>query len=155
MIQRMAAALQSMLTRGKVVSSRVSDRTMLQITGLHGVVQQEVELLLPPGFSARPVAGADIALFQVMARGDHVVAFGGDSVGQAQADLQPGEFGLSDGTNRVIFRNGFLELAHETKVRVVTPRLECTGAVVANCDSGSVGLTTHTHIHGPSPDPNS
>lgn len=146
MLDRLAAALQSMLTRGKVTDARVGPRTLLQITGLDGVVQQEVELLLPPGYSARPVSGSDVLLAQVMGRGDHVVALGGDTAGHAIADLAPGEFGFSDGTQRVVFRTDHLEFTSPFKVRMDTPRLECTGAIVENCDTaGFVSLGTHTH----------
>jgi phage gp45-like len=149
MLDRIASAIKSAITRGKVANTRVGPRTFLQITGLDGVVQQTVELLLPPGYSARPVVGADLVLLQVMGSGDHVVALGGDMAGNAIADLAPGEFGLSDGTQMIIFRVGnMIQIKSPTKVRIESPLLECTGAIIADCDSGSVGLTTHKHGTG-------
>ena len=146
--------LKSLISRGKVTDTRVGPRTLLQISGLDGVTQQVVEILLPPGYSARPLPGSDVLLMQVLGQADHVVALGGDMTGNAITDLKPGEFGLSDGTQRVVFRVGqFIELNSPTKVRVVSPRLECTGDIVAQCDGTYHTLTSHTHSHGTAPDP--
>ena len=123
MLTGLFSMLQGMISRGKVTNTRIGPRTLLQITGLDGQTQQVVELLLPPGYSARPVAGADLLLLQVMGQADHVVALGGDSAGAAITDLAPGEFGMTDGAQRVVFRIGqYLELTSPTKVRVVSPR---------------------------------
>lgn len=148
-LDRLAAAIKNAVTRGKVSNARVGPRTLLQITGLDGVTQQVVELLLPPGYSARPLAGADLALFQVLGSGDHVIALGGDMAGNAIADLAPGEFGLSDGTNMMIVRSNMLHLVSPTKVRVESPRFECTGEIVENCDASGASVTVGTHHHLP------
>ena len=154
MLTGLFSMLQGMISRGKVTNTRIGPRTLLQITGLDGQTQQVVELLLPPGYSARPVAGADLLLLQVMGQADHVVALGGDSAGAAITDLAPGEFGMTDGAQRVVFRIGqYLELTSPTKVRVVSPRLECTGDIVAQCDGTYHTLSHHTHSHGTAPDP--
>ncbi len=145
MLDRLASAIRSAVTRGKVTQSRVGPRTLLQITGLDGVVQQTVELLLPPGYSARPIAGSDIALLQVLGSADHIIALGGDTAGNAIQDLAPGEFGLTDGTQSIVIRTGYIQLISPTKIRVESPLLECTGEIVANCDTASVTLGTHTH----------
>ena len=127
---------------------------MLQITGVDGVSQNTIVLLLPPGYSARPLKGSDLALLQVMNSGDHVVALGGALAGHVIADLDLGEFGLTDGTQMVVFRTDHLELTSPTKIRCVTPRFEVTGEVVSHCDTGSVGLGTHKHAEtGSRPEP--
>ena len=154
MIQRLANKVRSALLRGKVQTARIGARTLLQVTGLDGQVTQEVELLLPPGYSARPLQGADVTLHQVMGTADHVVALGGDMAGHGIPDLNPGEFGLSDGTNTVVFRSAAaaggpcLEFSHATKVRIVAPLLECTGDIRAQCDGAWVSLPAHTHGSG-------
>lgn len=145
MLDRLASAIRSAVTRGKVAQSRVGPRTLLQITGLDGVTQQMVELLLPPGYSARPVSGADIALLQVLGSADHIVALGGDMVGNAIQDLAPGEFGLSDGAQMIVIRTDHIQLVSPTKVRVESPVFQCTGEITANCDGASVTLGTHDH----------
>lgn len=142
------------VTRAKVTGSKTGRRTMLQVSGLDGVKQNTVELLLPPGYTARPSAGGDLLLLEVCGSSDHVVAIGGESTGHGVADLQPGEFGLSNGGHTIVVRAGFVEIKSSAKVRIDAPLLECTGAIVANCDSAKVGLTTHTHAHGAHPDSN-
>jgi len=142
------------VTRGKVVGSKIGPRTLIQITGLDGVSQNTVELLLPHGFSANPARGSDVVLFEVLGSSDHVVALGSDMAGNAIADLAPGEFGLSDGANKIIVRGTFVQIISPLKVRVEAPRLECTGEIVARCDGAFVQLSAHTHDHGDPPDPN-
>lgn len=149
MLERLAAALKNAVTRGKVVQSRVGPRTLLQITGLDGVVQQTIELLLPPGYSARPAADADVALLQVMGTGDHIVAVGGDLAGTAIADLAENEYGLSNGTHMIIVRNDHLELVSPTYILATTPQFRCTGEFIQGYGTGNTTtLGTHTHPPG-------
>jgi phage gp45-like len=149
-MDRLGNAIKTLVTRGKVAGAVVGPRTLMQITGMDGVTQQVVELLLPPGYSARPVAGADLLLLQVMGSGDHVVALGGDLAGGAIANLAPGEFGLSDGTQMVVFRVGnMIQMISPTKVRVEAPVLECTGQIIANCDAAGASVALGTHLHPP------
>jgi len=147
------AQLRSMITMGKVAGTKVGPHTLMQITGLDGVSQQTVLLLLPPGYSARPLPGSDLALLQVLGSGDHVIGLGGAQEGHAIADLVPGEIGLTDGTQMVILRTDHIQVVSPTKVRFECPRLECTGEIVARCDGNSVSLTTHRHAGGAVPDP--
>jgi phage gp45-like len=153
MIARVAAAVRNLVTRGKVTKSIVGARTLLQITGLQGEVKATVELLLPPGYSARPKPGADVTLFQVLGSRDHVVALGGDSTGQVIADLAEGEFGLTDGTRMVIFRHDHLHMTSPTYVLIDTPTLRVTGDILDNCNSQTrtiAGMRTvyDAHRHG-------
>jgi phage gp45-like len=139
------------VTRAKVTGAKIGPRTLLQITGLDGVAQNTVELLMPHGFTCNPVVGSDVVLLQVLGSSDHVVALGGDLAGNAETDLAPGEFGLTDGTNKVLFKGGYLQLISPVKVRVDTPLLECTGEIKANCDTTFVTMTQHIHAGGPVP----
>ena len=142
MFERLASAVRSMVTRAKVQQTVVGPRTLLQITGLEGEVKQSVELLLPPGYSARPLAGADLVTFQVLGSRDHLVALGGDMAGQdAIADLAPGEFGLRDPNGQmVVFRGGYLQLVTPTYVKMTaaqyveidTPLLKVSGEIIDN-----------------------
>jgi phage gp45-like len=101
--------LRSMVTRAKVVQSGVGPRVLVQVQGLDKE-QWTVELLHPPGMSARPRRGADVVLLQVLGSRDHVVAIGGDSVGGSIKDLAEGEVGISGFGARVVFRADRLEI---------------------------------------------
>lgn len=129
MLDRLAAAIKNAVTRGKVADTRIGPRTLLQVTGLDGVTQQVIELLLPPGYSARPLPGADIALAQVLGSGDHVVALGGDMAGTVIADLEPGEFGVTNGTEMIVVRTDHLQLVSSTTILCQAPTVQCTGNV--------------------------
>ena len=148
MFDRLASAVRSLVTRGKVAASTVGPRTLLQISGLDDEVKTSVELLLPPGDSARPAAGADVVAFQVLGSRDHLVALGGDTAGaDAIANLAAGEFGLRHGATgaQIVFRNsGVHEITGATWI--VTGDLHVTGAVIAGYGGADqVGMQTHTH----------
>ena len=141
--------------RAHVVSSRVGSRTIVQVQGLDGEAKRWVELLLPPGFSARPAPGSDVLLLQVLGDPGHIVAVMGDGVNTDPiSDLAEGEFGTKSPEGQIVHRTDHIEITATTKLRVIAPRLECTGDIVAHCDSGHVGLSTHTHAHSVVPDPN-
>jgi phage gp45-like len=140
-LARLASAVRSLVTRAKVTAAAVGSRTLLQISGLQGEVKTTVELLLPPGYSARPLAGADVVVFQVMGTRDHLVALGGDNAGaDAIAGLAPGEFGLRNAAagTQIVFRNtGKVE---------ITGDLHVSGAVIAGFGTADqVALQTHKH----------
>jgi phage gp45-like len=146
MLDGLLSTLQGMICRGKVTNTRVGPRTLLQITGVDGQTQQVVELLLPPGYSARPIAGSDVLLAQVLGQADHVVALGGDNAGSTISDLAPGEFGLTNGTQRIIVRGGFIEIDSPTYVLMTTPQLRVTGSIVQGYGtSNTTDVGTHTH----------
>ena len=147
-------ANQSQVTLGKVVGAKSGPHPLLQITGVDGVSQQTVTMLLPPGMTARPAVGADLVLLEVLGSSDHVVAIGGARAGQGVGDLAPGEFGFSSGGQTIIVRSDHIQIVSPTKVRIETPLLECTGKIVSLCDGASVTLDTHLHGGGPAPDPN-
>jgi phage gp45-like len=151
--------MRSQVTRAKVASAVVGPRTLLQVVGLDGEVKTTVELLLPPGYSARPAAGADVTVLQVLGMRDHLVAVGGDAVGATIADLAPSEFGLTDGQQTVIFRTDHLEMNTPTYVKISageyveidTPLLKVSGDIVDKfaTNSHSVGdLRAAYDAHG-------
>ena len=112
------STLWSMITRGKVASATVGPRTVLQVTGLDNETFNGVELLLPPGYVARPAAGADVMILQCNGTRDHKVAIAGDTVGQVQSDLQPGEFGFSGFGSIIIFRQNQLQVKSTLPINV-------------------------------------
>lgn len=112
------SSLLSMITRGKVASATVSERTVLQVTGLDNEAFGGVELLLPPGYVARPAEGADVLILQCNGTRDHKVGIAGDTAGQTQADLAPGEFGFVGFGATIIFRQGKLAVTATIPVDV-------------------------------------
>lgn len=114
-IGRVWSVLRNLVTRGKLIQSRYNaagTRTMLQLGVLQGEIHDSVELLLPYGFSAKPVgASADFLLFQVNGNRDHKVALGGDDPALRIPDLQGGEFGLRNTRgSQVVMRNNKIEV---------------------------------------------
>ena len=99
-IARLGSAVRSMVTRATVQQSGVGARVLVQVNGLNNETYA-VELLHPPGISARPVRGADVVLLQVLGSRDHVVALGGDTTGGSIPDLAEGEVGLSGFGSRI------------------------------------------------------
>ena len=106
MIERVVNMVRAVVTRGKIVAAAIGARTVTQVSGLDNETLNGIELLLPPGYSARPSAGADVLLLQVLGSRDHMVALGGDFAGVDMiAELAPGEFGLRHATGaRIVFR---------------------------------------------------
>jgi len=142
----MSDRMRSQVTRGTVTLSTVGPRTLLQLTGLEGETIDQVELLLPPGYSASPAGGSDVAVLQVLGSRDHLVALGGDTVaGDQIGDLAAGEFGFKRGASQVVFRNtGTVEITAVTTL--ITGDLHVTGQVIQGYGgSDQVGLGTHNH----------
>src|SRR3954467_2700602 len=134
-LARVASALRSMVTRATVQQSGVGPRIVVQVAGL----DQEtfaVELLHPAGISARPRRGADVVLLQVCGARDHLVAIGGDGVGDSIPDLAEGEVGISAFGARVVFRTNKLEVTATTHPVTVTAgaglTANVTGTAIVN-----------------------
>lgn len=146
-LARLANTLRNTVSRAKVTEAAIGPRTVLQLTGLDNEAFQSVELLLPPGYSAAPVAGADVALFQVLGQRDHKIALGGDNAaGDAIADLAAGEFGLRNaaaGTQIVMRNTGTVEIT--ALVVLINGELRATGDVIANTGTAQVSLINHQH----------
>ena len=141
---RAPAVLMSVVTRAKVAAARVAGRTLLQLTALDQETFSNVELLMPPGIVALPLADADPLLLQVNGTRNHKVALGGDSTADAVKDLQPGEGGMARRTGqRVLQRAGWTEVIDPAEIRLVAPVL------LWSPDGGETfyRLTTDVHTH--------
>jgi phage gp45-like len=136
-------AVRLMGARGKVAQSAIGPRTLLQVTRHEGETFNSVELILPPGYAARPLAGSDLLVFQVGGLADHKVALGGDNTADTVADLQPGEFGIATAGKRVILRKGYVEIVDPVEIRLVAPLLHWSPDGVT-----FFKLTTEQHTHG-------
>jgi len=122
-LDRIGAALRAIVTRGKVTQSRIGARTLLQVTGMDGETKQTIELLLPPGYVARPSVGADLILLQVLGQRDHLVAIGGDATAATVNDLADGEVGLKCGNHIVILRQDKVEIRSTDRIDVRAPKV--------------------------------
>ncbi len=117
--RRALAAVHSLVSRGRIVSSGVTgNRTVIDAKLLSGEARQALELLWPMGFSARPTGG-DILSLQITP--DHHVALGGDDPALRIADLEPGEFGFRDARGtQIVWRVAGLEIASPLPVTVTS-----------------------------------
>lgn len=151
MFERIADALRNAVTRGKVAQTAVQARTVMQTTGLDNETFNGIELLLPPGYSARPAAGADVLHLQVLGSRDHVVAIGGDSTGgDAITDLAAGEFGLrhaASGAQIVMRSTGVVEIT--AAIVTMSGDLRVAGEVYRGYGGADqVSLGGHKHKQG-------
>jgi hypothetical protein len=106
----LAAQIRSIVVRGKVALSKVSGRTLLQVTALDDDVHDQGELVLPPGYVALPKAGADVLELQISGQASHKVYIAGDHTDDAVVDLKTGEYGISSTGQSVILRVSGTEL---------------------------------------------
>ena len=143
-LARLGQALRSMVTRAIVQQSGVGPRIVVQVAGLDNEVFA-VELLHPAGVSARPRRGADVVLLQVCGARDHVVAIGGDNVGDAVPDLAEGEVGISAFGSRVVFRTNKLEVTATTHPVLVT----AGNGLTANVTGAAIVAATTIQLNAP------
>lgn len=136
----------TLITRGKIQQARIGARTLLQITGLDGEVFNNVELLLPPGYVANPVAG-DVTLLEANGVRSHVIAACGDNTADTVANLQPGEFGLSaGGTRTILFRVDGIHIVDTAKIVLQAPVLQWTPD---GTTFHTLATDAHTHKYNP------
>jgi len=130
----LANAVRGMVLRGKVLRAALNPRRTLLQLGIRGDETKDgVELLLPYGMSALPLAG-DALAFAVMGLRDHVVALCADDPALRIADLQPGEFGFRDARGQqVVFRLD--------RIEVTTP-LKLVGSIGGDLDLTVGGAVT-------------
>ena len=130
-LRRLGNAVASTVTRAKVSTATIGPRTMLQVTGLDNEVFDDVELLLPFGMVALPVAGSDVMLFQVNGSRDHKVALMGDNTGDVVATLGPGEIGFSRNGQTVLLRANGVEVVTPLAINLAAPTTTAGGNLVA------------------------
>ena len=110
---------------------RLDNVPVLQIHGLasHAAVNADAMAVFIGGDRSNPV---------IVATGDQAMRLRG---------LKSGEVALYDGRGNVVklADDGTIQITCPNKVRIVCPRLEVTGDVVANCDGAAISLVTHRH----------
>jgi phage baseplate assembly protein V len=173
-VDRLARRVLLVIGRGRVSApvddSGVVQQLQAQINGLETI--DGLRRLAEFGFTSVPPQGADVAILFVA--GDRsngiVVATGHQS--SRPTGLQPGETMIytQDGKQIYLTASNGVKIAANgqavevdnattvtinaaTKIRAVTPRLECTGDIVDNCDKNSESMssmraTYNGHDHG-------
>lgn len=156
-LDRMAARMRSLVTRGRVVSAALNPkRPLIQLTGLAGETKTQVELFVPMGMSVHPAGGEDVILLQVNGSRSHLIALFADNPALRIADLEPGEFGHRD-TNgqQIVFRKDRLEITSPQKLVVnITGDAEITvgGKLTASAQhfdlDGNLNVDGNLNIDG-------
>jgi phage baseplate assembly protein V len=137
-LQPVKNRLSNMIARGTI--GTIGDGSKLQ-TGQVNLMADEVkdgvERFQQYGFTSVPLAGAEAVVVFPGGTRDHGLIIAVDDRRYRLAGLQGGEVALytDEGDKIVLKRGGIIELTAATKVRMVTPRLECTGDIIDNCDS--------------------
>ncbi len=158
-----ARRLRLLVSRGVVRG--VADASRLQTVQLDLLADEardNVERFQAYGFSGHPLPGAEAIVVAVGGSRDHLVAIAVDDRRYRPTGLQPGEVCVYDdlGSRITLKRGGVIEIVAQTveilastKVRVVSPLLECTGEIRDLCDTpGGSSMSdmreaynTHTH----------
>lgn len=143
---------------GRAVVSLVKDGLKLQglqVTLLADEVRDEVERFQQYGFTSHPHPGAEALVVCVAGNRDHAVVVAVDDRRFRLKGLQQGEVALytDQGDKVVLKRDGVIELTASTKVRIVSPLVECTGdvdvagTVTAGVDVVADGISLVGHVH--------
>lgn len=143
---------------GRAVVSLVKDGLKLQglqVTLLADEVRDDVERFQQYGFSSHPHPGAEALVVCVAGNRDHAVVVAVDDRRYRIKGLEQGEVALytDEGDKVVLKRDGVIELTAATKVRIVSPLVECTGdvdvagTVTAGVDVIADGISLVGHVH--------
>ena len=113
----------------------------LQISLLADEVRDDVERFQNYGFTSHPLAGAEAVAASVAGNRDHVLVIAVDDRRYRLRGLAAGEVAIytDEGDKVVLKRGGTIEVTAATKVRLVTPLVECTADlhVAGNITSGT------------------
>lgn len=156
-LRPMAQRLQLMISRAVV--ALVGDGTRLQslqVQLLAGEARSDVERFQQYGFTSHPHPGAEAVAASVAGNRDHVLVLAVDDRRYRLRNLAQGEVALytDEGDRIVLKRGGVVEVHAATKVRLVTPLVECTGNVTvagtltAAVDVVADGVSLVGHVHG-------
>lgn len=105
----------------------------LQISLLADEVRDDVERFQNYGFTSHPLPGAEAVAASVAGNRDHVLVIAVDDRRYRLRGLAAGEVAIysDEGDKVVLKRGGVIEVTAATKLRLVTPLVECTGALHA------------------------
>lgn len=153
----LAQRLQLMIGRAVVLLADDSTKMQsLQVSLLADEVRDPVERFQNYGFTSNPIPGAEAVAASVAGSRDHVVVIVVDDRRYRLMGLEQGEVAIytDEGDKIVLKRGGTVEVTASTKVRLVTPLVECTGNVTvagtltAAVDVVGGGISLKGHRHG-------
>ncbi len=131
--------------------TRFRPRVSIAESQLDAEVKNNVELLMPYGFTAMPDAG-DVLLVSVGGVRDHQVALGADNTALRIADAKATELGHRDVRGQqIVLRVDRIEITSPLKVVVTAPQvlIAASGQTAAPISLGSLvdWCATHTHMN--------
>jgi phage gp45-like len=118
----------------------------VQARGFPMELIDNLEVLQIYGLASHAMPGSDAtAMFTSGDRSNGVIIATGNQKYRLRG-LISGEVALYDNAGNIVKLTGHgIEITCPTKVRVITPRLEVTGDVVADCDGTRISLRDHRH----------
>lgn len=137
-----------MVSRAVVLLAKDSTSLQtLQVSLLADEVRSDVERFQNYGFSSHPHPGAEAVAVSVGGSRDHVLVIAVDDRRYRLASLAEGEVAIytDEGDSIVIKRGGTIEVTAATKVRIVSPLVECTGNLHV---IGNVTVDGTAHVAG-------
>ena len=155
-LARMLAPLhrRMMLAVGRAVLRAVDDSgdlQRLQLTLLSEETRGEVERLQGYGFTAVPIAGAEVIVVSVGGNRDNPVAIALDDRRFRPSGLEPGEVCLFSrrADQRVILKADGTVLIQAPKLRIEAPEVEIAGDVTVTGDVTAGAISLRNHVHRP------
>lgn len=142
-------------------------RQYAQIALLKGETKGAVERVQNFGVSSHPPDGSQAIVIHMGGNRDHPVIIAADDPRCRHNDIAPGEVVVYNafGDHVLIKKNGEIEIVASLKVRITTPRLECTGDIIDRCETNERSVHQmreifDEHVHpendsgGPTDEPN-
>lgn len=141
--------------RGVVLGVNAAPAVQLvQVDGLDGETLQAVELMQQYGLTSHPPVGTMAVLVPIGGRTAHGIIIATEHGAYRLKNLASGEVAIytDEGDHVHLKRGRVVEIVAGTKLRVVSPLLECTGEIKDRCDSDGRTMSgmrsiynAHTH----------
>jgi phage baseplate assembly protein V len=154
---RIARALARVRLAFRGVLTRLNTAPAVQLAqadALSGEQLQDAELMQHYGFTSAPPAGTMVVVLPLGGQTAHGIIIATEHASYRLRGLQSGEVALytDEGDHVVLHRGRVVEIVAGTKLRVVSPMLECTGEIKDRCDSDGRTMSgmraiynAHTH----------
>ena len=144
-----------MIARGVMdLLDEQNGKLLAQVKLLENQVRARLEVLQHYGFASRPLPGAEAAVMFVGGNRHHGLVIATDDKRYRLRGMAGGEVALYTDEGDVVHlkRGGVIEVKAKTKVRIDSPKLECTGEIIDRIDSGGRSMSAmraiyngHTH----------
>ena len=154
-IQPLKRRVLLMVARGVLdLLDEQNGKLLAQVKLLDQQVRARLEVLQHYGFASRPLAGAELAVMFVGGNRHHGLVIASDDKRYRLRGMAGGEVALYTDEGDVVHlkRGGEIHIEARTRVRIDSPRLECTGEIIDRIDSGGRSMSAmravyngHTH----------